>query len=107
MALAASVAVLDPLGSYCFTGCPRSLIGSVMKPSDIIDSVEQGAWPYINPRLLDLQTVGGNLNLALWPRDANQQPILMHMAALAYHCGSAVATSRSTLYGSKNSAGRT
>lgn len=96
VAMAEGVAALDRLGSYCFTGFPRSLIGSVMKPLDTIDSIEQGAWPYINPRLLDLQSVGGNLNLALWPRDAHQQPILMHVAALTYHYGLAVATSRST-----------
>jgi hypothetical protein len=67
-----------------------------MKPLDTVISIEQGAWPYINPRLLDLQTVGGSLNLALWPRGEKQRPILMHVAALAYHYGEAIAVSRHT-----------
>lgn len=96
VALAEGVAALDRLGSYCFTGHPRSLMGSVMKPLDTIISIEQGAWPYLNPRLLDLQTVGGSLNLALWPRGEKQRPILLHVAALRYHYGEAIAVSRHT-----------
>lgn len=96
VALAEGVAALDRLGSYCFTGHPRSLMGSVMKPLDTIISIEQGAWPYINPHLLDLQTVGGCLNLALWPRGERQRPILLHVAALTYHYGAAIAVSRHT-----------
>ena len=61
---AKGVAAIDRLGNYCFTGFPRSLVGSVLKPLNTIESVEQGAWPYIDPRLLDLQTVGGDLNAA-------------------------------------------
>lgn len=96
VALAEGVAAIDRLGSYCFTGFPRSLMGSVLKPLNTIESIEQGAWPYIDPRLLDLQTVGGDLNVALWPRGAKDRPILMHVAALAYHYGPAVAISRQT-----------
>ncbi len=96
VALAEGVAALDRLGSYCFTGHPRSLMSSVMKPLDTIISIEQGAWPYINPRLLDLQTVGGCLNLALWPRGEKERPILLHVAALRYHYGDAIAVSRHT-----------
>lgn len=96
VALAEGVAAMDRLGSYCFTGFPRSLMGSVLKPLNTIESIEQGAWPYIDPRLLDLQTVGGDLNVALWPRGAKDRPILMHVAALAYHYGPAVAISRQT-----------
>ena len=65
VALAEGVAAIDRLGSYCFTGFPKSLMASVMKPLHTIDSIEQGAWPYLDPHLLDLQTVGGTLNLAL------------------------------------------
>lgn len=96
VALAEGVAAIDRLASYCFTGFPRSLMGSVLKPLHTIDSIEQGAWPYLDPQLLDLQTVGGSLNVALWPRGAKDRPVLMHVAALAYHYGAAVATSRHT-----------
>ena len=37
------VTALDRLGSYCFTGFPRSLIGSVIKPLDTINSLVLGA----------------------------------------------------------------
>jgi hypothetical protein len=96
VALAEGVAAIDRLGSYCFTGFPRSLMGSVMKPLQTIESIEQGAWPYIDPAMLDLQAVGGRLNLALWPRGAKDRPVLMHVAALTFHYGPAVGVSRHT-----------
>jgi len=96
VALAEGVAAIDRLGSYCFTGFPRALMGAVMKPLHTIESIERGAWPYIDPHLLDLQTVGGRLNLALWPRGPKERPVLMHVAALTFHYGAAVATSRHT-----------
>ena len=52
---AEGVAALDRLGSYCFTGFPRSLMGSVMKPLGMIDSLALGAWPYLSSQLLDLR----------------------------------------------------
>jgi hypothetical protein len=94
VALAEGLAALDRLGSYCFTGFPRSLMGSVLKPLGTIESIEQGAWPYITPALLDLHVADAQLNVALWPRGEKGRPILMHVAALAYHYGSAVAISR-------------
>ena len=48
VAQAEGVAALDRLGSYCFTGFPRSLMGSVMKPLDTIDSLALGAWPHLS-----------------------------------------------------------
>ncbi|KAF2463861.1 uncharacterized protein BDR25DRAFT_362273, partial [Lindgomyces ingoldianus] len=93
VALAEGVSALDRLGSYCFTGFPRSLMGSVLKPLGTIDGIERGAWPYINPRMLDLQG-GGTLSLAQWPRGKNGRPLLMHVASIAFHYGSEVAASR-------------
>ena len=43
VAQAEGVAALDRLGSYCFMGFPRSLIGSVIKPLGTIDSLALGA----------------------------------------------------------------
>lgn len=42
VALAEGVSALDRLGSYCFTGFPRSLMGSVLTPLGTIESIEQG-----------------------------------------------------------------
>ena len=43
VAQAEGVTALDRLGSYCFTGFPRSLMGSVIKPLGMIDSLVLGA----------------------------------------------------------------
>ena len=94
VALAEGVSALDRLGSYCFTGFPKSLMGSVLRPLGTIDSIQQGAWPYINPRILDLQDTGGSLCLAQWPRGENNRPLLMHVASIAFHYGPEVAASR-------------
>jgi hypothetical protein len=93
VALAEGVSALDRLGSYCFTGFPRSLIGSVLQPLGTIDSIEQGGWPFIDPRMLDLQGAG-DLSLAQWPRQENGRPIMMHIASIAYHYGPEVAATR-------------
>jgi hypothetical protein len=93
VALAEGVSALDRLGSYCFTGFPRSLMGSVLKPLGTLDGIEQGAWPYINPRILDLQG-GGSFSLAQWPRGENGRPLLMHVASIAFHYGPEAAASR-------------
>lgn len=93
VALAEGVSALDRLGSYCFTGFPRSLMGSVLQPLGTIGSIEQGGWPFIDPRMLDLQGAG-DLSLAQWPRQENGRPIMMHIASIAYHYGPEVAATR-------------
>ncbi|KAF2174792.1 hypothetical protein K469DRAFT_770346 [Zopfia rhizophila CBS 207.26] len=93
VALAEGVSALDRLGSYCFTGFLRSLMGSVLGPLGTIDGIERGAWPYINPRMLDLQG-GGGFSLAQWPRSENGRPLLMHVASIAFHYGQEAAASR-------------
>ncbi|KAH7334190.1 hypothetical protein BKA66DRAFT_480077 [Pyrenochaeta sp. MPI-SDFR-AT-0127] len=92
VALAEGVSALDRLGSYCFTGFPRSLMGSVLTPLGTIDGIEQGGWPFIDPRVLDLRGAG-NFSLAQWPRHKNGRPILMHIASIAFHYGLEVAAS--------------
>ena len=94
VALAEGVAALDRLGSYCFTGFPRSLMGTILKPLDTIDSITYNAWPYLRPDMLDLLPAQGSLNLARWPRCPKGRPILLHIAALTYHYGAAAALSR-------------
>ena len=92
VALAEGVAAIDRLGSYCFTGHPRSLMGSVLGPLGVIDGIRFGAWPYMNPRMLDIQK--GSISLSKWPRDENGRPILMHAASISYHYGPEVGASR-------------
>jgi hypothetical protein len=94
VALAEGVAAIDRLGSYCFTGFPRSLMGSVLKPLGTIGSIAQGGWPYLDPRLLDLSAPLGELNFPQWPRGDKNRPILMHVTAIAYHYGEVAAVSR-------------
>lgn len=95
LALCESVAVLDRLGNYCFTGDPRVLPSTVLEPLITMESIRRGAWPYISPEMLDFRDLGGKMNVSRWPRAANDgRPILLHMSALAYHYGSNVATKR-------------
>jgi hypothetical protein len=92
VALAEGVSALDRLGSYCFTGFPKSLIGSVLAPLGTIDSIEQGGWPFIDPLVLNLRGAG-SLSMVKWPRLENGRPILMHIASIAFHYGQEVAAS--------------
>ncbi|KAL1795407.1 hypothetical protein ACET3X_005631 [Alternaria dauci] len=89
-ALAEGVAAFDRLGSYCFTGFPRSLVGSVLGPLCTIESIEQGGWPFIDPNMLNLQG-SGHANLVRWPRMDNGRPIMMHVASIRHHYGPQVA----------------
>jgi hypothetical protein len=94
VASAEGVAALDRLGSYCFTGHPRSLMGSVLEPLGAIDSIKTGAWPHINPRLLDMRDGVGKLSVSQWPRTKNGRPILMHVASIEFHYGPQAAANR-------------
>ena len=89
-ALAESVAALDRLGSYCFTGFSASLMGSVLKPLGTIESIEQGGWPFLDPAMLDARGAGA-IDLARWPRTDKGRPIMMHIASIGYHYGADVA----------------
>ncbi|KAF5491426.1 hypothetical protein CGCA056_v015043 [Colletotrichum aenigma] len=53
-----AVAVLDRLGGYIFTGHERHLPKTVLRPLGTIDSLLAGAWPYIDPAVLDLAPAG-------------------------------------------------
>lgn len=92
VALAEGVSALDRLGSYCFTGFPRSLMGLVLQPLGTIEGIEQGGWLFIDPRMLDLQGAG-NLGLAQWPRRENGRLIMMHIASIAFYYGPEVTAS--------------
>ncbi|OAL50489.1 hypothetical protein IQ07DRAFT_428269 [Pyrenochaeta sp. DS3sAY3a] len=61
-------------------------MGSVLQPLGTVEGIEQGGWPFIDPRMLDLHGAG-NLSLAQWPRRDNGRPIMMHMASIAFHYG--------------------
>lgn len=94
VALAEAVAILDRLGNYCFTGDPRVLATAVLGPLLTIESLRKGAWPFVSPDLLDFRPPVGTLDLARWPRMSDRRPVLLHVAALAFHYGPAVAAQR-------------
>ena len=97
LALAEGVAALDRLGHYCFTGMPKVLVRSVLGPLGTLESLRTGAWPYLDPAMLDLRCGEGLLDVHRWPRAADGRPILMHVAALHFHYGAEVAASRHSL----------
>ena len=82
-----ALSAIDRVGSACFTGFSRSLMPSVMKPLGIIDSLERRAWPFLPTMLFQGP-------LLQWPRDENNRPILMHVAALSYHYNPQIAKAR-------------
>ncbi|KAH9225256.1 hypothetical protein K456DRAFT_1852614, partial [Colletotrichum gloeosporioides 23] len=53
-----AVAVMDRLGGYIFTGHERHLPKTVLRPLGTIDSLRNGAWPYIDPALLNFRSSG-------------------------------------------------
>jgi hypothetical protein len=93
IALAEGVAALDRLGHYCFTGEAKVLLSSVLRPLKTIDSLRNGAWPYIDPQLLDLRQGEGKLDVLQWPRTGDGRPTFMHVASLGFHYGPEVAAS--------------
>jgi hypothetical protein len=97
LALAEGVAALDRLGHYCFTGTPKVLVSSVLGPLKTMDSLRNGAWPYIDPKLLDLRQGEGMLDVIHWPRTRDGRPMFMHVASLGFHYGQEVAASRHSL----------
>jgi hypothetical protein len=93
-ALSEGTAALDRLGNFCFTGDPRVLPSTVLGPLETMESLQTAAWPFILPDILDLRGPYGSLNTEKWPRNDSRQPVLLHVAALAFHYGPAVAASR-------------
>ena len=97
MGLAEAVAAIDRLGRYCFTGASKALMPSVMRSLGTMESILKGAWPYISPQMLDVREVDGAMNTTNWPRADTGRPMLMHIAALAFHYGPDVAASQHAL----------
>lgn len=94
LALSEAVAVLDRLGSYCFTGDPRGLVPTIMGPLMTMESLRKGAWPFVSPDMLDVREPLGSINMACWPRTVERRPALVHVAALSFHYGPVVAAQR-------------
>jgi len=97
LALAEGVAALDRLGHYCFTGAPQVLVRSVLGPLKTVQSLTKGAWPYLDPQLLDLRPGEGRLDAPRWPRASDRRPIFLHIASLRFHYGPHVAASQHSL----------
>jgi len=97
IALAEGVAALDRLGHYCFTGMATVLVRSVLGPLKTMESLNKGAWPYLDPQLLDMRRGEGHLDVSRWPRSSDGRPIFMHVASLSFHYGPKVAASQHSL----------
>ncbi|KAF5486596.1 hypothetical protein CGCA056_v015058 [Colletotrichum aenigma] len=95
-----AVAVLDRLGGYIFTGHERHLPKTVLRPLGTIDSLLAGAWPYIDPAVLDLAPAGAAtcfMDTSRWPRSAKTgRLILLHISELQHHYGDRLASHRET-----------
>jgi hypothetical protein len=93
VALAEAVSALDRLGNYCFTGNPRTLMRSVLTKLQTLRFMEQGAWPFIDPNVLNIRACEHH-RLSQWPCGSDGRPILMHVASIAFHYGRAAAAAR-------------
>ncbi|KAJ0348239.1 hypothetical protein COL154_013776 [Colletotrichum chrysophilum] len=95
-----AVAVLDRLGGYIFTGHERHLPKTVLRPLGTIDSLLAGAWPYIDPAVLDLGPAGVAtcfMDTSRWPRSTKTgRLILLHISELQHHYGDRIASHRET-----------
>ncbi|TQN66280.1 hypothetical protein CSHISOI_09207 [Colletotrichum shisoi] len=95
-----AVAILDWLGEYIFTGHKRHLLTTVLQPLGTLDSLRSGAWPYINPAVLGLDSSVSSsavINTRLWPRSAKTgRLVLLHVNELRYYYGDGVASGRET-----------
>ena len=85
------------LGHYCFTGSSKALASSVLGPLKTMESLKKGAWPYLDPLLLDLRQGEGRLDGLRWPRTKKGRPIFLHVASLSFHYGPEVGASRHSL----------
>jgi hypothetical protein len=94
LASSEGVAALDRLGHFCFTGDPRVLPSKVFGLLGTMEGLRTQGWPHISPRMLNLQKGKELLNFAKWPRGKDGRLALMHIPALAYHYGPAVAAGR-------------
>ncbi|KAM0445891.1 hypothetical protein ACHAO4_009601 [Trichoderma viride] len=94
LASSEGVAALDRLGHFCFTGDPRVLPSKVFGLLETMEGLRTQVWPHISPRMLYLQKGKELLNLAKWPQSKDGRLALMHIPALAFHYGPAVAASR-------------
>ncbi|KAK0368167.1 hypothetical protein CLIM01_14476 [Colletotrichum limetticola] len=93
-----AVAVIDRLGGYVFSGHPRHLPRTVLRPLGTFDSLWAGAWPFLDPAVLNLGASGSGgatIDMTRWPHSARTgRPVLLHVRELHHHYGPRVASSR-------------
>ncbi|KAK1973871.1 hypothetical protein LZ30DRAFT_694734 [Colletotrichum cereale] len=98
LARSEAVAVIDRLGGYMFSGHPRRLPKTVLRPLGTFESLWAGGWPFLDPAVLDLGASGSGgavINMARWPHSPKTgRPVLLHVRELAYHYGARVASCR-------------
>ncbi|KAK2733724.1 hypothetical protein CKAH01_19001 [Colletotrichum kahawae] len=91
-----AIAILNRLRGYIFTGHKRHLLTTVLQPLSTLDSLWSGAWPYINPAVLGLDSSASSstvMNMWLWPRSAKTgRLMLLYVNKLCYHYGDSMVT---------------
>ncbi|KAL0929317.1 uncharacterized protein CTRU02_215673 [Colletotrichum truncatum] len=60
LARSEAVAVIDRLGGYMFSGHPRHLPKTILRPLGTLGSLCAGGWPFIDPAVLNLGASGSS-----------------------------------------------
>jgi hypothetical protein len=94
IAISEAAAALDRLGSYLFSGSAKVVGNSVFRHLGTTDSLRYGGWPYIDPRLLNVQDDTATIQRSRWPRRKDGQPALLHPPVLEFYYGKHVAAAR-------------
>ncbi|KAL0938270.1 uncharacterized protein CTRU02_204880 [Colletotrichum truncatum] len=99
LARSEAIAVIDRLGGYMFSGHPRHLPKTILRPLGTLGSLWAGGWPFIDPAVLNLGASGSSggavINMSRWPHSAKTgRPELLHVRELHHHYGARVASCR-------------
>ncbi|KAK1839922.1 hypothetical protein CCHR01_17455 [Colletotrichum chrysophilum] len=98
LARSEAVAVVDRLGGYMFSGHPRHLPRTVLRPLGTLESLWAGGWPFLDPAVVSLGAPGSGgavINMGRWPHSARTgRPVLLHVRELHHHYGARVASCR-------------
>ncbi|KAL3290631.1 F-box domain-containing protein [Colletotrichum asianum] len=93
-----AVAIVDRLGGYMFSGHPRHLPRTVLRPLGTLESLWAGGWPFLDPAVVSLGAPGSGgavINMGRWPHSARTgRPVLLHVRELHHHYGARVASCR-------------
>ncbi|KXH66866.1 hypothetical protein CSAL01_13749 [Colletotrichum salicis] len=83
---------------YIFMGHELHVPQTFSRPLGTIDSLRNGASPYIDPALLNFRssgTSGATIHISQWPRAGKAgRPVLLHVSELRYYYGERISANR-------------